>query len=57
MHEYIKKIWGSGHRLSFTALIIPNNETEDIIKIVKSLEDSGWLLKGVTEAVQNDVKE
>ena len=30
---------------------------EDIIKIVKSLEDSGLLLKGVTETVQNDVKE
>ena len=30
---------------------------EDIIKIVKSLEDSGLLSKGVTEAVQNEVKE
>ena len=30
---------------------------EDIIKIVKSLEDSGLLLKGVTETVQNEVKE
>ena len=29
---------------------------EDIIKIVKSLEDSGLLLKGVTETVQNEVK-
>ena len=28
-----------------------------IIKIVKSLEDSGLLLKGVTESVQNEVKE
>ena len=27
------------------------------IKIVKSLEDSGLLLKGVTETVQNEVKE
>ena len=27
------------------------------MKIVKSLEDSGLLLKGVTEAVQNEVKE
>ena len=26
----------------------------DIIKIVKSLEDSGLLLKEVTETVQND---
>ena len=30
---------------------------EDIIKIVKSLEDSGLLLKGVTGTVQNEVKE
>ena len=30
---------------------------EDIIKIVKSLEDSGLLLKGVTETVQNEVNE
>ena len=30
---------------------------KDIIKIVKSLEDSGLLLKGVTETVQNEVKE
>ena len=30
---------------------------EGIIKIVKSLEDSGSLLKGVTETVQNEVKE
>ena len=29
---------------------------EDLIKIVKSLEDSGLLLKGVTESVQNEVK-
>ena len=30
---------------------------EDLIKIVISLEDSGLLLKGVTETVQNEVKE
>ena len=34
-----------------TTWIISNNEMEDIIKIVKSLEDSGLLLKGVTETV------
>ena len=28
----------------------------DLIKIVKSLEDSGLLLKGVAETVQNEVK-
>ena len=30
---------------------------EDLIKIGKSLEDSGLLLKGVTETIQNEVKE
>ena len=50
-----KKILGSGH--NNTTLIISNDEINDIIKIVKSLEDSGLLLKGVTETVQNKVKE
>ena len=30
---------------------------EDLLKIVKSLKDSKLLLKGVTESVQNEVKE
>ena len=30
---------------------------KDLIKIVKYLEDSGLLLKGITETVQNEVKE
>ena len=51
-----KKILGSGHN-NTTTLIISNNEMEDIIKIVKSLEGSSLLLKGVTETVQNEVKE
>ena len=54
MQEYIKKILGSGNT---AILIISNNEINNIIKIVKSLEDSGLLLKGVTETVQNEVKE
>ena len=49
-----KKILGSG---GHTTLIISNNEIEDLIKIVKSLEDSGLLLKGITESVQNEIKE
>ena len=47
-----KKILGSGN----TTLIISNKDIEDVIKIVKSLEYSGLLLKGVTESVQNEVK-
>ena len=50
-----KNILGSSH--NNTTLIISNNEIEDIIKIVKSFEDSGLLLKGVTETVQSEVKE
>ena len=40
-----------------TTQIISNDEIGDIIKIVKFLEDSGLLLKGITEIVQNEVKE
>ena len=39
-----------------TTLIISNRAIEDIIKIVKSLKDSGLWLRGVTETVQNEVK-
>ena len=53
-----KKILGSGHnRPLSTTLIILNDKIEDITKIVKSLKDSGLLLKGVTETVWNEVKE
>ena len=44
-------------RSGTTTLIISNDEIEDIIKIVKSLEDSGLLLKGVSETIQNEAKE
>ena len=49
-----KKILGSGH--NNTTLIISNNEMDDILKIVKSLEDSGVLLKGVSETIQHEAK-
>ena len=52
IHE---KILGSGH--NNTTLIISNDEIEDILKIVRSLEDSGVLLKGVSETIQNEAKE
>ena len=38
-------------------LIISNDEIHDIIKIVKSLEDSVLLVKRITQTVQNEVKE
>ena len=40
-----------------TTLIISNDEMNDILKIVKSLENSGLLLKGVSETIQHDAKE
>ena len=54
MEEYIKKIFGSSHN---TALIISNDEMEDILKIVKSLEDSGLLLKRFSETIKDEAKE
>ena len=50
-----KKILGSGH--NNTNLIISNDEMDDILKIVKSLENSGVLLKGVSETIQHETKE
>ena len=48
-----KKMLGSGT----TTLIISNDEMDDILKIVKSLEDSNILLKGVSETIQHEAKE
>ena len=36
--------------------MISNEETEDIMKIFKSLENRGLLLKGVTDAIQNEAE-
>ena len=48
-----KKMLGSG----MTTLIISNDEMNDILKIVKFLENSGLLLKGVSEKIQHEAKE
>ena len=40
-----------------TTLVISNDEMDDILKIIKSLEDSGLLLKGVSETIQHEAKE
>ena len=48
-----KKMLGSGR----TTLIISNDEMDDILKIVKSLEDSNVLIKGVSETIQHEAKE
>ena len=48
------KVLGSGNH---TTLLISNDDMQDLLKIVKSLEDSGILLNGITETVKNKVKE
>ena len=40
-----------------TTLIISNDEMDDILKVAKSLENSGVLLKGVSETIQHETKE
>ena len=40
-----------------TTLIVSNDEMDKILKIVKSLENSGVLLKGVSETIQHEAKE
>ena len=49
-----KKILGS---VNHTTLITSNDDMKDLLKLVKSLEDSGLLLDGITETVKNEVKE
>ena len=48
-----KKMLGSG----LNTLIISNEEINDIMKIVKSLEESGLLIKVVSETIKNEAKE
>ena len=46
-------MFGSGT----STLVISNEEMNDIMKIVKSLEESGLLIKGVRETIKNEGKE
>ena len=48
-----KKIHDSGT----TTVVIWNEEINDIMKIVPTLEDSNILLKGVTRTIENETKE
>ena len=48
-----KKGFGSG----MTPLIISNEEMNDIMKIIKSLEKYGLLLKGISETSKIEAKE
>ena len=46
-------MFGSGN----TTLIISNEEMNDIMKIVKTLEGSGLLIKGASQTIKNEAKE
>ena len=48
-----KKMFRSG----FTTLIISNEEMNEIMKVINSLEESGLLIKGVSETIKNKAKE
>ena len=50
---YQKKIYGS----ATTALVISNEEIEDIIKIVKSLEETRLLIREIKETIKNETRE
>ena len=56
-----KKMFESGCPSDLTSrtatLIVSNEEMNIIMKIVKSLEGSGLLIKGVSETIQNEAKE
>ena len=47
-----KKMFGSG----VTTFISLNEEMNYIMKIVKSLEESGLLIKGISETIKNESK-
>ena len=47
-----KKIHGSG-----VQLIIEQEDMKDIMKIIKALENSGILLKGVSKTIKSETKE
>ena len=42
---------------SRTTLVISNEEMNDIMKIVKSLEESGFLINGVSQTIKSEAKE
>ena len=56
-----KKLFGSGMRpldlAKQTVLIILNKKMNDIMKVIKSLEESGSLIKGISEIIKNEAKE
>ena len=51
MELFKKKIHGT-----VTAVIFSDEGINDMVKIVKALEDSDVLMKGVCETLKNDIK-
>ena len=51
-----KKIRGAVRAGKVFTLFISNEDMNDVIKIIKSLEDSGVLIDGVTETVKREIK-
>ena len=45
-----KKIFGSGN----TTLIISNKEINDILKVIKSFEESRFLIRSISKAIKNE---
>ena len=43
--------------LGMTTLIISNEEMHDIMKIIKSLEESSLLIKRICQTIKNEAKE
>ena len=56
--EVYKENYGSGAtKGAGVKLIFEQEDMNDIIKIIKALENSGILLKGVSKAIKNETKE
>ena len=46
--NFMKNLKNASDKVLGTGITLTNNETKDIIKVIKSLENSGILLKGTT---------
>ena len=47
-----KEMYGNGKKI----VKFYNKDLDDMTEIVKALEDSGVLIKGITETLKNDIK-
>ena len=59
INKFERKICGKGAVRAgkrFTLFIL-NGDMNDIIKIIKSSEDSGVLIDGVTKTIKHEIKE